>query len=740
METCCSRGKACPADGGSPAPVSIGDILAQPNEAIDRGDPVRVRGVVTFKAAVDDAGYLCIQDDGAGLWLRYASLDGSMQEVVDKVTTGEAVEVTGVLDRGAYAPTIEFTELARLGPAELPQPLPTDGGRLWTGADNGVRVHLDAVVQGLVDDGGRWKLIIESDSRRLVAWLTRTAAVGSLESLMDAEVRMVGVVGAIRNTRGEFLRPGLLIADADDVTVIRPPGPAPFASPSVPLESIGQYRREPNGGHRIRTSGIVTMSDPGRFFYIQDGLHGVRVESAQQGELIPGDRVDVAGFIHMRRGLGELTSAIYRRTAGGDPPPPVPVQPDEIVSVNVRARTAGRVARPCSYHGCLVKSTATLVEIAAPTAGRCRMLLAADDSILSAILPADAYPRLSGLVPGSRLAVTGIAELDLDADDDEVLVADPEAARVGLLVRSADDVVVVQAAPLWTSQRLATALALVVGFLGLAGGWVVSLRKQVAAQAARLAAEMQSRHDAAIEHTAAMRERSRLSANLHDTVLQTVTGIGFQLRLCQKMEDRGEPKSAPTETGSSLGVARRMVEHAIQQLRGNIWALHMAPSDGQSFADALRALADKLCGEHGVPVAVWVHDAGLVTDIPDIVAGSLLLVAQEAVRNAVRHGIPSRIVIEVTTAGGCVGMTVRDDGTGFDTARRPGPTQGHFGIEGMRERVERLGGRFLIDSATSAGTTVHASLPLDETAPRLSGWSVAAGNRACSHEGRPTID
>lgn len=724
--------------GKKPAAVSLAEILAQPIDAIDRGSPVRVCGVVTYRESVDDAGYLCIQQGDAGLWLRYASLHPSLLEEVERIVVGDAVEATGILDRGAYAPTIEITGLERHGTAGLPEPLSTDGGRLSSGADNGVRVSLDAVVQGLVDDGGRWKLIVESDSRRLVAWLKRAVAADFLGRLIDAEVRFVGVVGAIRNTRGEFLRPGLLIADAADVTVMRPASAAPFTAPSVPLESIGQYRREPNGGHRIRTSGVVTMSERGRFFYIQNGLHGVRVESTQQDALAPGDMVDVAGFMHMRRGLGELTSAVYRRTGVADPPPPVPVQPDEIVSVNVRARVAGRVARPCSYHGCLVKSTAKLVEITPPAAGHCRMLLATDESILSAILPAGAYPRFGRLVPGSRLAVTGIAELDLDAPDDHVLVADPEAARVGLRVRSADDVTVVQAAPWWTPHRLATALAIVVGVLGLAGGWVVSLRKQVAMQAARLAAEMQSRHDAAIEHTAAMRERSRLSANLHDTVLQTVTGIGFQLRLCQKMQDRNEPRGSSIDKGSSLGVAQRMVEHAIQQLRGNIWALHMAPSDGQSFADSLRALADRLSGEHRVPVVVEFDDAGLVADMPDLVAGSLLLVAQEAVRNAVRHGGPVRIRIAVTACDGNVGMTVRDDGRGFDTARRPGPAQGHFGIEGMRERVERLGGRFWIDSDPSSGTTVHASLPLDETVPRLSGWAVATGSQACSDEASST--
>lgn len=736
LAACCGPAHAGSADHPAPpVPSSIADILARSIDEIDRGMPVTVRGVVTFEDSVGDAGYLCIQQESAGIWLRYAALSPAVQAEIDRVRIGDTIEATGSLDRGAYAPTIEFTDLAIVGAAAIPTPVPTDGGRLFSGALNGIRVRVDAVIQDVVDDGGHRKLIIESSARRLVAWISRKASAGPLKSLIDAEVRIVGVVGSVRNTRGEFLRPGLLIAEEADVTVTSPARSAPFDAPLVPLESIGQYRREPDGGHRIRTAGIVTFSVPGRFMYLQTGLHGVRVETADSEPLMPGDRVEVAGFMHMRRGLGELASAVVRRTGHGDPPAPVALQPDEIVSVNVRARETGRVARPCSYHGCLVRSTGKLVEITPPHGGHCRMLLAAGESILSAILPDTAYSRVKALLPGSRLAVTGVAELNLDADDDTVLVADPEADRIGLLVRSSDDVIVVQAAPWWTPGRLAAALAVVACVLGMACAWVVSLRRQVMAQAATLAAEMQSRHDAAVEHRAAMRERSRLSANLHDTVLQTVTGIGFQLRLCRKIEGRAESKGPRPDTGTALDVAQRMVDHAIQQLRGTVWALHMTPTDGRSFVESLDRLAAKMSEEHGVPITVHAEETEPSGEIADVVAGSLLLVAQEAIRNAVKHGSPSRITVAIRSSTDTLGMTVQDDGAGFDTQRRPGPALGHFGVEGMRDRVERVGGRLSIESAPGMGTTVVAFVPLDETAPRLSHRSVAAASAPCSDAG-----
>ena len=62
--------------------------------------------------------------------------------------------------------------------------------------------------------------------------------------------------------------------------------------------------------------------------------------------------------------------------------------------------------------------------------------------------------------------------------------------------------------------------------------------------------------------------------------------------------------------------------------------------------------------------------------------------------------------------GGALALEVRDDGRGFDPAARPGPAEGHYGLEGVRERVRRLGGSFRIESAPGAGAAAFAVLPL----------------------------
>src|SRR5260221_6067021 len=91
---------------------------------------------------------------------------------------------------------------------------------------------------------------------------------------------------------------------------------------------------------------------------------------------------------------------------------------------------------------------------------------------------------------------------------------------------------------------------------------------------------------------------------------------------------------------------------------------------------------------------------------------TLLLVGREALRNAVAHAQPSRIVVRIEFSASEVGLEVRDDGTGFDLAGNSTGENGHFGIIGMRERVEQLGGSFRLDTRPGGGTVVVVRIPL----------------------------
>jgi signal transduction histidine kinase len=101
--------------------------------------------------------------------------------------------------------------------------------------------------------------------------------------------------------------------------------------------------------------------------------------------------------------------------------------------------------------------------------------------------------------------------------------------------------------------------------------------------------------------------------------------------------------------------------------------------------------------------------SGGAAELPNFVAGNLLLVVQEAIHNAIRHGQPTQVEVAADFGNdGALAITVRDDGAGFLPGTEAGPAQGHFGLHGMRERLERLGGTLQIESSPGSGTTITA--------------------------------
>jgi signal transduction histidine kinase len=94
-----------------------------------------------------------------------------------------------------------------------------------------------------------------------------------------------------------------------------------------------------------------------------------------------------------------------------------------------------------------------------------------------------------------------------------------------------------------------------------------------------------------------------------------------------------------------------------------------------------------------------------------LVEHDIMMVAREAVSNAIRHAHPHEVSLGIHFQRGKIRMTVHDDGCGFDPSQIVEETGGHFGLIGMRERTERLGGHFAVRSAPGKGTELSVEVP-----------------------------
>ena len=273
------------------------------------------------------------------------------------------LEVVGWTNRGGFAPNIVPESIRILGTKPEPEPRAADPERFFGGAEDCLRVAVEGIVQGVHDGGDDWRMVVDDRGRSFGGFVPKRIMPRAPEHLVDAQVRMIGVVTTRYNTRGEYRGSRLLVVRAEDIAVVRPATGGPFEAPEVPLHAIAQYAPEPGGGRRIRTRGIVTFAEPRRLLYLQQGTMGVRVESSSAERLAPGDVVEVAGFVNRRSEVAGIVEAVVRKLATDRSLEPLRITPGEIVTINRKASYQGTVAAPGDYKGCLVTFAARVVDV-----------------------------------------------------------------------------------------------------------------------------------------------------------------------------------------------------------------------------------------------------------------------------------------------------------------------------------------------------------------------------------------
>jgi signal transduction histidine kinase len=712
-----ARGAAAVTEPPSAALASIAAVRQLTVADLDRGQRAMVRGTVTLSGsyAVIQEGEAALEVDATAIRAPDGRLLGDAAAPQDWPPLGAVVEVEGHVGSNGCAPQVRADTLVVIGQAPLPPALPVDLNALFDSRRIFQRVEVEGVVQGVE----YWKntpttVYLGAGGLRLPVRVGREAVPAELERFVDAKVKIVAVMLALKNARGEFLAPWLATSGTEAIEVLAPPCQDPFDAPEVPLDAIARYRPTLSDGHRVRCRGTVTYATAD-VVYLQHGDRGVRLGLAPgTGSWRPavGDVVEAAGFVDMSRLIGGLFFAVCRRVGGGEPPEPVRLGEPQLLAPHGHFRATQWPTSMGLYDGRLIRCRAV---VAAPLPGSARGLavtLGRHDGpraelVFDEPLPLETERRLPR---DTEIDVAGIVQIDLVASPLASIGRGlPMIGQVRLLVRRPEDVVVVRSPPWWTPRRLAVASGGLVASVVAAAVWVVFLRREVRRQMARAVAEESARKQAAAEHEAAIRERSLIAADLHDTLLQTLTGIGYQLHVCRNATD---------ESPDHLAVAARLVDHASSQLRSTVWSLRAMPGARQPFADSVARLVELLTAGH--PVAVTFRATGSAGPIHDLVARELLLVVQEAVSNAVHHGAPRRLEVSVAVDPAAVELIIRDDGCGFDDAARPGTAEGHFGIVGMRERIARLGGTIDIATAPGRGTTVtvRTSDPFEPPASR----------------------
>ena len=204
---------------------------------------------------------------------------------------------------------------------------------------------------------------------------------------------------------------------------------------------------------------------------------------------------------------------------------------------------------------------------------------------------------------------------------------------------------------------------------------------------------------------AVLAERTRIAREIHDNLAQEMSGISVQLEVVARKMPPGADAAM-----TYLDRARRQVRHGIAEARRYVWELRSPTLENNDLPTALAETARRLTNE--TPIQAQVEVNGTFRPLAHTVEDNLLRIGQEAINNAVKHAQAQRIFVNLVFDARRVQLIVRDDGSGFDNQTARNEKAGHFGLIGMRERAEKIGGTLSIQSTNGSGTEIVADVPI----------------------------
>jgi signal transduction histidine kinase len=215
-------------------------------------------------------------------------------------------------------------------------------------------------------------------------------------------------------------------------------------------------------------------------------------------------------------------------------------------------------------------------------------------------------------------------------------------------------------------------------------------------------------------------ERTRIARELHDTLLQSFQALMLHFQIVNELLPPGEARDA-------LEKALDRADQAIVEGREAIQNLRASTALTNELTQALAALGDELSSapdfEKG-SVKFLVSIEGTPRDLHPILRDDIYRIAREALRNAFRHAEASKIEAEVAYSQRLLRLRIRDNGKGIDPKHLDAGRDGHWGLPGMRERAQQIGGQLDLWSEAGAGTEVELRIP------GVIAYEVSAGSEA----------
>ncbi len=536
-------------------------------------------------------------------------------------------------------------------------------------------------------------LTLESDGEILYASLPALDAdFERLKTLVDSTVRVSGLCVSSDTSGRVQIGRSFKIADMDSISVLSRKNSSPREIPDV--TGICNLRPdEISALDRHRASGLVmAVWRRGQALLKMD--NGTMIGVEFDGESVPhcGDEVEVVGFPESDTLHVKLVRASWRKLGHiqQEHEKPQLVSLDEMVS-----ETNGDRLIHYDYHGRLVRLRGRVLNRPALGVIDSRLFLETGDGIIS-VETSPLESALADIEEQSEIEVTGICIMETENWRPNAMFY--KIRGFFIVPRSEADIHVLSRPPWWTPVRLFLVIIALAVALAAIAFWNVMLNR-IAERRGRELMRQRLQHEKAALKT---EERTRLAVELHDSLSQNLTGVSMEIEAANEL--RG---AAPPEMLAHLGIAGKALKSCRDELRNCLWDLRSQALEERDMAKAVLRTLQPHMRSAKVDVKFDVPRSKLT----DNTAHAILRVVRELVINAIRHGHATSVEVRGGIADKDIAFTVADNGCGFNPSSHPGVTEGHFGLQGIQERVAQLGGKVLISSSPS-GSSISISIPL----------------------------
>ena len=619
----------------------------------------------------------------------------------NELKVGDIVDAYGRfrLDGRSQQGVFEASNQVICGHADVPTPRRTDTQQIASGKENFNLVTVKGYISEIISDETDpdwYYMVLRNDGVSIYVSVPETGRLPQpLSALVDADVELTGIALPHYCAWRKFVGPHLELMSQNDIRILSPLRDNPFDAPYLPhIRHVSP--RDVNDMRRHRIEGaVLAVWHPAKMLIREQSDRLLEVDLAQELPPVPGTCVVAVGFPATDLFRLKLVRARCKPLPGSGKA--ALVKPDMARRVTARKILLGKRGKRMlqqEYFGELIRLQGVIRNLPTESESAQRMFIDSDGFLVPIDISSVPKDKID-LSIGCELDVAGICIMEAESWREDNLF--PVLGGFTLVPRSPEDIHVLSRPSWWTPSRLLFVIGSLFMTLIAFVVWNRILRRLIERRSQQLFREQVAHASSDLK----IGERTRLAVELHDSLSQTLTGVSFQIDAAEKARQRD-----PLRVEKHLSIAKRTLQSCREELRNCLWDLRNNALEETDTATAIRRTVEPHLGEAELVLDMQVSRAKL----SDNTFHSILCILRELAVNAVRHGTARHVAIDGRLTAGTLTFSVVDDGCGFDPDNHPGMDEGHFGLQGISERIDTLGGDMSISSVANEGTTVTFSL------------------------------